>query len=106
MPAADLTTRQIWWIGCAAATATAIFGMAKFRNGPAVAVGVVLILLPHVIGAPQLAGEHESSVPAHLATEFAASTLAVGAAFWIVLGPLYGWMVEWLGRRAGALVTA
>lgn len=106
MPAADLVARQVWWWGCALATATAIFGITRFRSWPAVAVGVVLILLPHVIGAPQLSGEHGSSVPAHLATEFAASTLAVGAAFWLAVGPLYGWMLEWLGRHASALVTA
>jgi cobalt transporter subunit CbtA len=98
MPAADLVARQIWWWGTALATATAIFGIAKFQNWPAVAIGFVLILLPHVIGAPQLAGEHASSVPAHLATEFAASTLFTGAAFWLILGPLYGYLVERLAR--------
>lgn len=106
MPAADLLARQVWWWGCALATATAIFGIARFRSWPAVAIGLVLILLPHVIGAPQLAGEHESAVPAHLATEFAASTLAVGAAFWITVGPLYGWVLDRLGRRSSAMVTA
>ncbi|MDO8359370.1 MAG: CbtA family protein [Devosia sp.] len=97
MPAADLVSRQIWWWGCALATATAIFGIAKFRNGPALAIGAVLFLLPHVIGAPPQPDE-ASSVPAHLATAFAASTLAVGAAFWLTLGPLYGWLSERLAR--------
>ena len=98
MPAADLVARQIWWWGAALATATAIFGIAKFQTWPAVAIGVVLLLLPHVIGAPQLVGEHSSGVPAHLATEFAANTLFVGAAFWLTLGPLYGYLVERFSR--------
>jgi cobalt transporter subunit CbtA len=109
MPAADLVARQIWWWGTALATATAIFGMAKFQNWPAAAIGFVLILLPHVIGAPQLQGEHASSVPAHLATEFAASTLFTGAAFWMILGPLYGYLVERFAhapRTATGKVTA
>lgn len=107
MPAADLVARQIWWWGTALATATAIFGIARFRNWPAVAAGIVLIALPHLIGAPQLIGEHESGVPAHLATEFAATTLFVGFAFWMMLGPLYGYFVERLARSAaGATVTA
>ena len=42
-----------------------------------VVVGAVLILAPHVIGAPQLSGEHASGVPAHLATAFAANALGV-----------------------------
>ncbi|MEO6014463.1 MAG: CbtA family protein [Devosia sp.] len=107
MPAADLLARQIWWWGTAIATATAIFGIAKFQNWPAIAIGAVLVLLPHVIGAPQLVGEHESGVPAHLATEFAANTLFVGAAFWMVLGPLYGWLVARFAEQpAGKAVAA
>ena len=107
MPAADLVARQVWWWGAALATATAIFGIAKFQNWPAVAVGIVLVALPHVIGAPQLVGEHESGVPAHLATEFAATTLFVGFAFWMMLGPLYGYFVEHFARStAGVAVTA
>ncbi|MBI4920810.1 MAG: CbtA family protein [Devosia nanyangense] len=97
MPAAELVSRQVWWWGSALATATAIFGIAKFRNGPALAIGAVLLVLPHVIGAPPQP-EEASSVPAHLATSFAASTLAVGAAFWLALGPLYGWLSERLAR--------
>ena len=107
MPAADLFTRQVWWWGAALATATAIFGIAKFQNWPAVAIGIVLIALPHVIGAPQLAGEHTSGVPAHLATAFAANTLFVGAAFWLALGPLYGYFVERFAEaRSNVAVTA
>jgi len=93
MPAADLFTRQVWWWGAAIATATAIFGIAKFRNWPAVVIGAVLILLPHIIGAPP-APHEESGVPAHLATAFAATSLGTGAAFWLCLGPLYGYLVE------------
>lgn len=107
MPAADLLARQVWWWGAALATATAIFGIARFQNWAAVAIGVVLVLLPHVIGAPQLVGEHASGVPAHLATEFAANTLFVGAAFWLVLAPLYGYLVERFARStSNAPVTA
>jgi cobalt transporter subunit CbtA len=107
MPAADLVLRQVWWWGTAIATATAIFGIAKFQNWPAIVIGIVLILAPHVIGAPQLVGEHASSVPAHLATAFAANTLFVGAAFWLALGPLYGFLVERFARSAsGVAVTA
>jgi cobalt transporter subunit CbtA len=106
MPAADLVARQIWWWGCALATATAIFGVVRFRSWPAVTIGMVLILLPHLIGAPQLAGEHDSGVPAYLATAFAASTLFTGAAFWLALGPLLGWVNERLARRAEQTVPA
>lgn len=107
MPAADLAVRQVWWWGCALPTATGIFGIARFRNWPAITIGVLLILLPHMIAAPKLEGVHESGVPAHLATAFAAATLFTGAAFWLSVGPLYGYVLERLSReRAGAAVAA
>ena len=97
MPAADLGARQIWWWATALATATALFGIAKFRSWPAGAIGAVLLLLPHVIGAPQTP-EAASGVPAGLASSFAASALTASAAFWLVLGPAYGWLSERLAR--------
>jgi cobalt transporter subunit CbtA len=105
MPAADVTARQIWWWGTAIATATAIYGVVRFRNAAAIAIGVVLVLLPHVIGAPQ-PDSHESGVPAPLAAAFAANTLFAGAAFWLLLGVAYGYAVERLGQRAPQAVTA
>ena len=105
MPAADVVGRQIWWWGTAIATATAIYGMVRFRNGAAIALGLVLILAPHIIGAPQ-PDSHESGVPAPLAAAFAANTLFVGAAFWLMLGSLYGFAVERLGQPVTRSVTA
>ncbi len=98
MPAADLVARQAWWWATALATGAAVLGIAKFRNFTAVGIGVVMTLLPHIIGAPQLVGEHESAVPAHLATEFAAKTLGAGAVFWFVVGPLLGYLNERFAR--------
>jgi cobalt transporter subunit CbtA len=106
MPAADLVARQIWWIGTAAATATAIYGIAKYRNIAAIAIAVVLFLAPHVIGAPQPV-DHDSAVPAALAASFAANTFFASFAFWMILGPLYGYFAERFARSAAsAAVTA
>lgn len=101
MAAAEVSARQLWWWGTALATAAAIFGIAKFRSWPAIGLGAVLILLPHVIGAPP-APEQPSAVPAHLATAFAANALAAGAVFWLAVGPLLGW----LGARFAAVPAA
>jgi cobalt transporter subunit CbtA len=101
MPAADVVARQIWWWGTAAATSTAIYGMVKFHNIAAIAIGLVLLLAPHIIGAPQPA-DHASAVPAPLAAAFAANTLAVGLAFWLMLASLYGYFVERLAHRTAA----
>lgn len=105
MPAADVVARQIWWWGTAAATATAIYGMVKFHNAGAIAIGIVLMLAPHVIGAPQPV-DHTSGVPAPLAAAFAANTLVVGLAFWLLLGTLYGAALERLSRRPSGVAVA
>ena len=57
---------------------------------PYARLGVVLIALPHLIGAPHPSSP-ESAVPAVLAAEFAARSIASMAVFWIVLGAVFGW---------------
>lgn len=98
MPAADLVARQVWWIGTAIATGAGMLAIAKLQNWTGIAIGAVLILAPHIIGAPQLSGEHASGVPAHLATAFAANALGTGALFWLIAGPLFGWLNERFAR--------
>lgn len=97
MAAADLGARQLWWWGTVIATGAALLTLARWRNPAALVIAAVLLLAPHLIGAP--AAPHETSgVPAHLATSFAATTLAIGALFWLILGPLMGWLFERFGR--------
>ncbi|WP_137154418.1 CbtA family protein [Rhizobium sp. FKL33] len=84
-PAGDLMARQIWWVGCAAATAGAL---ALFLLRPEIwakAFGVVLMLAPHAIGAPQ-PEDVSTSVPALLAAEYASAALATGLFFWVMIG--------------------
>lgn len=98
MPAADLVARQTWWIATALATGAGILAIAKLRNWTGIAIAAVLILAPHVWGAPQLLAEHASAVPPSLATSFAANSLFAGAVFWLIAGPLLGWLNERLAR--------
>lgn len=100
MPAADLAARQLWWWGTVAATGAALLVIAKLRTPLAIAIAAVLVAAPHVIGAPQAAGD--SAVPAHLAAAFATATLASSGLFWLTLGPLLGYLNE---RLAGAPST-
>jgi len=99
MPAADLGARQLWWWGAALATGAGFLVVAKLRNWTSIGIAAVLLLLPHIIGAPQLVGDHASAVPAHLATEFAAAAFAAGALFWLTVGPLLGYFTELFARR-------
>ena len=106
MPAADLVARQVWWIGTAIATGAGLLAVARLRNPLGIGIAAVLILAPHLIGAP--AAPHEpTAVPAHLATSFAANALGVGALFWLIAGPLLGWLNQrFAGSEALALKGA
>jgi cobalt transporter subunit CbtA len=85
MPVAELTARQAWWIATAAATAIGLCLLA-FRSAPWAAVlGLGLIALPHLIGAP-LAPESHSEVPAALSHRFIVVVTLTSLLFWGLLG--------------------
>jgi cobalt transporter subunit CbtA len=85
MPVADLTARQSWWISTAAATAAGLCLLA-FRPAPWAAVlGLGLIALPHLIGAP-VAPESHSEVPAALSHRFVVVVTLSSLLFWALLG--------------------
>lgn len=88
-PAAELFDRQVWWTGTVIATAVALYLIVLRKEPVAKAAGVVLMLAPHIIGAPQPV-DIASNVPAILAAEFAVATLSAGLLFWIVLGLVMG----------------
>ncbi len=97
MQAADLPARQIWWISTVALTAggLALIFLASRRMFKA--IGILLIAVPHLIGAP--AHEiHPGGVPAELAAEFVAATLLVSGLFWLLLGGLTGHFYRRFGR--------
>ena len=76
--------------GTAGATAGGLALIVFARNRALRALGVVALLAPHLIGAPQpIAGEH-GPVPAELASHFVVWTLATAALFWAVLGAACG----------------
>lgn len=89
MPAADLLSRQIWWLGTIAATGIGIYLIAIRRETWAIAAAILVIGLPHVIGAP-FPVTHESAVPPHLAASFTANAIAAGAIFWSLIGIFLG----------------
>jgi cobalt transporter subunit CbtA len=98
MAAADLVGRQEWWLATALATAVGLWLILRTDSILLRLLAVVILLAPHVWGAPHIAEEHVSSVPAHLAAQFAATSLAVQATLWL----LTGFFVGFLWRRMGA----
>jgi predicted cobalt transporter CbtA len=56
---------------------------------PLAVVGLALIVVPHVIGAPQ-PESHESPVPENLHHQFVVAATVTSLIFWVVLGGLVG----------------
>jgi cobalt transporter subunit CbtA len=97
MPAGDLVSRQIWWVATIIATGAGIFLIATRRELLWLAAAVVLIALPHIIGAPQPLS-HETAVPADLAASFAANTIAASAVLWSLIGLFLGLALQRFGK--------
>lgn len=97
--AAALEARQLWWFFTVAVTAVGLGGLLLTRTLWMQIGGVVLIALPHIVGAPH-PHEFVSTAPAELAGHFAATSLAVTAVFWSVLGYASGAFYERIARTA------
>lgn len=83
--AADLFGRQIWWLATIVATG---IGLALLAFGYRLALalaGVILIVAPHVVGAPRPL-VHASAVPAELARNFVIGAMGINLVFWVMLG--------------------
>lgn len=95
MIAAELAPRQIWWVGTVVATIAGLSAIAFGKGWTYWGIGVLLIAMPHIIGAPH-PDVYGGSVPPELAAEFAGRSLGVGAISWVVLGVLsaYFWLQE------------
>jgi len=101
MVGADIIERQIWW---AAAVACALIGLGLLAFGKNLAfkiLGVVIIAIPQVVGAPHVnLSEASSSVPAELAVQYVVATLFTTALFWLVLGASVGGLLHRYGKPA------
>ncbi|MCF6327658.1 MAG: CbtA family protein [Devosiaceae bacterium] len=101
MVAAEIGARQIWWIGTVLISSLAIYVLYKNPNPAGVFIGLVLILIPHIVGAP-LAPAEPASVPAALALIYVANAMFSLFAFWITLGFSFGWISQRLNKEEGA----
>lgn len=84
---ADLEGRQAWWIGTAVATAGGL-ALIAFAAPRIKVAGAIILVLPHLVGAPTPAGF--SAVPAEIAGQFVSATLFTNLVLWLALGALTG----------------
>jgi cobalt transporter subunit CbtA len=98
--AAPLFDRQLWWIGTVVATAGGLFAAARLRSAFGYAIAVVLVALPHLIGAPQPEAPG-GLAPAELEHRFILVAIASSLVFWLVLGVLTGAFFKRYATEAG-----
>ncbi|AZE66856.1 CbtA family protein [Pseudomonas synxantha] len=89
--AADLALRQAWWIGTAASTAAGIALIVFGRNWLLKVLGVAILAVPHVIGAPQ-PQVHSMLAPEALEAQFQIASQLTNVAFWLALGLISAWL--------------
>lgn len=101
--AADVAARQIWWFATVGATAVALWLIGFGKSWVPWGVAVILLLAPHVFGAPE-PDTFTGPVPTELGALFAARALGVGLAAWVLLGCCAGyfWQSEGMAERQSA----
>ena len=89
MPAAELSGRQLWWVATALSTAIALGLLVYGRSAVAAIAAIVLLVMPHLIGAPQPVS-YESPIPEGLHHSFVVAVVLTTLVFWVLLGGLAG----------------
>ena len=93
--AAEMSIRQTWWFFTVGATGIALALIAFGRDWKAWGIAIVLLALPHIIGAPE-PETFKGTAPPELAGLFVGRSMGVGIAAWVLLGFLcaYFWQRE------------
>lgn len=100
--AASVEARQVWWFVTVGLAAAALWLIAFGRSWRAWGAAAILLLLPHVVGAPDptlLVGP----APTEIGALFAARALGVGLAAWVLVGCFAGYFWRREAERARAV---
>lgn len=90
---AGLAERQVWWLMTAALTALGLAIIAFVRRPWLRPLGLALIALPHIVGAPQ-PEQHGGLAPKELADAFVVAVIVTSAVFWLALGGISSWLFK------------
>lgn len=108
LPAAALAPhiqRYVWW-GVTATMAASGLGLLFLTRRPALVIlGVILLLLPQIYGAPQPV-QFDSAIPESLARQFAVTVHMTNFVFWVLLGGTTGFFYERFQEGVTAFRTA
>ncbi len=96
---APVEERQIWWLLTAAATAGGIGLLVLQARRILKSAGILLLLLPHIVGAPHT-DVYGEALPAELAAEYVGLSIGTMALFWLMLGAVAGYCHDRFAGRS------
>jgi len=99
--AADLELRQVWWLATVVSAGLAMWLVAFGTSSIAYGVAAILLLTPHIVGAPEPAS-FTGPVPTEIGALFAARSFGVGMVSWVILGTCAGYFWTTEGTRQHA----
>ena len=85
--AAELQDRQIWWISTVVLSSFAFIILFFNKNKMYQALAIILLFLPHIIGAP-MPSVHGGTAPQAMFEEYIIATYITNAVFWLFLGAI------------------
>lgn len=99
--AADVGPRQIWWTATVATAGAAMWLIAFGGNLVSYVIAALLLMAPHLIGAPE-PDTFAGPVPTEIGALFAARAFGIGMAAWVLLGAFAGHFWQTEGARSEA----
>ncbi|MCV0424721.1 MAG: CbtA family protein [Roseibium sp.] len=103
--AADVFARQVWWWATVLSAGVGLWLIAFGRNWLAWGIAAILLLAPHVIGAPE-PDTFTGPVPTEIGALFASRAFGVGMVAWMLLGCFAGYFWQREGARIDATQAA
>lgn len=85
--AAQLQDRQIWWVSTVVLSSFAFIILFFNKNKIYQALSIILLFLPHIIGAP-MPNVHGGTAPQAMFEEYILVTYITNAFFWLFLGAI------------------
>ena len=85
--ASSLEHRQTWWIATVLCSAIGFAVLFFSRNKAYQVSALILVLLPHIIGAP-VPNVHGGTAPEEMFNTFVNATFITNGVFWIILGTI------------------
>lgn len=99
--AADVVARQIWWFATVATAAVAMWLIAFGSNLISYVIAAILLMAPHIIGAPE-PEFFTGPVPTEIGALFAARAFGIGLAAWVLVGSFAGYFWQKEAKHAEA----